>query len=117
MDLAVRRWERYTGKTAVLDTLHDDAWIREGSIGGAAGGGFGGGAVAWLPDNKTVLFLSEKSGYMHLYSMDLSAAAPAAKQLTSGKWEVTDARLSNDRKTIYTLTVKDVPVDGFWSIS
>ena len=26
-------------------------------------------------------------------------------------------RRSNDGKTVYTLTVKDVPVDGFWSIS
>lgn len=25
--------------------------------------------------------------------------------------------MKNDRKTIHKLTVKDVPVDGFWSIS
>ena len=28
-----------TGKASVLDNLHDDAWIREQSIGGPAGGG------------------------------------------------------------------------------
>ena len=29
----------------------------------------------------------------------------------------TSCRAKNDGKTIYKLTVKDVPVDGFWSIS
>jgi dipeptidyl aminopeptidase/acylaminoacyl peptidase len=90
--------------------------------GGAAGGGLGGGGgIAWLPDNKRFLFLSEKDGYMHLYSVDMSAAQPVAKALTSGKWEVTDARLSEDRRTVF-LTTNEVhpgerhfytmPVDG-----
>ncbi len=34
----------------------------------------------------------------------MSAATPVAKALTSGKWEVTDARLSNDRRTIFLTT-------------
>ncbi len=89
-----------TGKASVLDTLHDDAWIREQSIGGPAGGGAG---LTWLPDNKRALFLSEKDGYMHVYSMDVAAGAPA-QALTSGKWEVTDARLSADRKTLFLTT-------------
>ena len=89
-----------TGKASVLDTLHDDAWIREQSIGGPAGGGTG---LTWLPDNKRALFLSEKDGYMHVYSMDVAAGAPA-QALTSGKWEVTDARLSADRKTLFLTT-------------
>ena len=89
-----------TGKASVLDNLHDDAWIREQNIGGPAGGGAG---LTWLPDNKRALFLSEKDGYMHVYSMDVAAGAPA-KALTSGKWEVTDARLSADRKTLFLTT-------------
>ena len=94
-----------TGKATVLDNLHDDAWIREQTIGGAAGGGAG---VTWLPDNKTALFLSEKDGYMHLYSMDVAAGTPA-KALTSGKWEVTDARLSADRKRLFVTTNEEHP--------
>ena len=89
-----------TGKASVLDNLHDDAWIRDQSIGGPAGGGAG---LTWLPDNKRALFLSEKDGYMHVYSMDVAAGAPATA-LTSGKWEVTDARLSADRKTLFLTT-------------
>jgi dipeptidyl aminopeptidase/acylaminoacyl peptidase len=92
-----------TGKATVLDTLHDDAWIREQSIGGG-GGGFGGGAgVTWLPDNKRALFLSEKDGWMHVYAIDVTAAAPA-RALTSGKWEVTAAQISADRRTLFLTT-------------
>ena len=93
-----------TGKATVLDQLHDDAWIREASIGG--GGGFGGAGtgLAWLPDNKRVLFLSEKDGWMHLYSLDVTAASPRAVQLTSGKWEVSSAQLSADRRTVFLTT-------------
>lgn len=90
-----------TGKATVLDNLHDDAWIREQGIGGGSfGGGFGGG-FAWLPDNKRFIFLSEKDGWMHLYSLDVTAASPKAVQLTSGKWEVTSAELSNDRTKLF----------------
>jgi dipeptidyl aminopeptidase/acylaminoacyl peptidase len=89
-----------TGKTSVVDNLHDDAWIREASIGGATGDA----GVAWLPDNKRFLFLSEKSGWMQLYSLDATAAAPQATALTSGRWEVTAARLSTDRTTVFLTT-------------
>jgi dipeptidyl aminopeptidase/acylaminoacyl peptidase len=96
-----------TGKATVLDHLHDDAWIREASIGGGGGAGFGGGAsagIAWLPDNKRALFMSEKDGWMHVYSIDVTAPAPSATQLTSGKWEVSSAQLSADRKTLFLTT-------------
>jgi len=106
-----------TGKASILDALHDDAWIRELAIGGAGGAS----GIAWLPDNKRFLFLSEASGWMHLYALDVTAAAPRARALTSGKWEVTDARLSSARTTVF-LTTSEVhpgerhfytmPVDG-----
>lgn len=92
-----------TGKPAILDHLHDDAWIRQQNFAGTAGGPAGTG-IAWLPDNKRFLFLSERDGYMHVYSLDVTAAAPQAKALTSGKWEVTDARLSADRRSVYLTT-------------
>jgi dipeptidyl aminopeptidase/acylaminoacyl peptidase len=92
-----------TGKASVLDGLHDDAWIREQAVGSQAGLG-GGAGIAWLPDNKRFVFLSEKDGYLHLYSLDVTAATPQARALTSGKWEVTNAQLSNDRKTVFLTT-------------
>jgi dipeptidyl aminopeptidase/acylaminoacyl peptidase len=101
-----------TGKAAIVDHLHDDAWIREMGIGGGTASG------AWLADGKRFLFASEKSGYMHLYVMDLSAPKPEAKALTSGKWEVTNAQLSTDRQTIFLTTSEVHPGERhFYSMS
>jgi dipeptidyl aminopeptidase/acylaminoacyl peptidase len=104
-----------TGKTRIVDTLHDDAWIRE------AGAGFGASGVDFLPDNKHVWFLSERDGWMHLYTLDVSDPNAKAKQLTSGKWEITSATLAQDGKKFYVAStevhpgerhVYSVPVDG-----
>jgi dipeptidyl aminopeptidase/acylaminoacyl peptidase len=104
-----------TGKTRVVDTLHDDAWIRE------AGGGFGASSVQFLPDNKRVWFLSERDGWMHLYTLDVTDTAAKAKQLTSGKWEIASASLARDEKKFYVTSTEQhpgerhlytVPVDG-----
>jgi dipeptidyl aminopeptidase/acylaminoacyl peptidase len=80
-----------TGESRVLFTDHDDAWIREL--------GFGGGGMGFLPDDRTLWFTSEKSKFMHLYVVDAAAAAAEAKALTSGDWEITAVRVSDDRKT------------------
>jgi dipeptidyl aminopeptidase/acylaminoacyl peptidase len=99
-----------TGASRVLDHLHDDAWVRE------AGDGLG-----FLPDDRRIWFLSERGGWMHLYTMDVSRAGAEATPLTSGRWEVTQAELSPDRRRIdFASTevgpaerhVYTVPVDG-----
>jgi dipeptidyl aminopeptidase/acylaminoacyl peptidase len=85
-----------SGKTRVIDTLRDDAWVREA--------GFGGGSVQFLPDNRRVAFLSERDGWMHLYTLDVSQDGAKAKQLTTGTWEVAAAEIATDRKTFYLTT-------------
>jgi hypothetical protein len=90
-----------TGKTKVIDTLHDDAWIREI--------GFGGSSVEFLPDNKRVWFLSERDGWMHLYTLDVSADGAKPKQLTSGKWEITAAELSRDGRKFFITSTENHP--------
>jgi dipeptidyl aminopeptidase/acylaminoacyl peptidase len=92
-----------SGKTRVVDTLHDDAWIRE------AGEGFGATRVSFLPDNQRVWFLSELDGWMHLYTLDVSDASAKPKQLTSGKWEITSAELSHDEKKFYLTSTEQHP--------
>ncbi|HEV8347336.1 MAG TPA: prolyl oligopeptidase family serine peptidase [Vicinamibacterales bacterium] len=87
-----------SGKSRVVDALHDDAWVRE------PGGGFGSAepsAYGWLPDQKRIWFLSERDGWMHLYTVDATAANQTAKQLTLGKWEIESAELSADKKRFY----------------
>ncbi len=90
-----------TGKSKVIDTLHDDAWIREI--------GFGGSSVDFLPDNKRVWFLSERDGWMHLYTLDVSAGGASAKQLTEGKWEIASAELAADGKKFYITSTENHP--------
>jgi dipeptidyl aminopeptidase/acylaminoacyl peptidase len=92
-----------TGKTRVIDALHDDAWVRE------IGGGFGAASLEFLPDNKRVWFLSERDGWMHLYTLDLSGANGKPRQLTEGTWEISAADLSQDGRTFYVTTTEAHP--------
>ena len=93
-----------TGTSRILDTLHDDAWVREV-------GGFGPNDPSFglLADQKHVWFLSERDGWMHLYSLDATAAQPAARQLTQGKWEIDDVAFSADRKRFYITSTEEHP--------
>ena len=91
-----------TGKTKVIDTLHDDAWVREI-------GGFGGSNVEFLPDSRRIWFLSERDGWMHLYTLDVSAGDAKAKQLTEGTWEITSAEVARDGKKFYITSTENHP--------
>ncbi|MBN2632068.1 MAG: S9 family peptidase, partial [Bacteroidales bacterium] len=88
-----------TGGLRLLDRQHDDAWI--------GGPGIGYGSVGWLPDNKTIWFQSEETGYSHLYTLDVTTGQK--KALTSGNFEVYDLRLSNDKKTWYFISNETDP--------
>jgi len=78
-----------TGKTKVLDHQHDDTWV----------GGPGSFTLGWLGDDKTVYFQSERDGWSHLHTASIDGDEP--KQLTSGKFEVSDVRLSEDKTKFY----------------
>jgi dipeptidyl aminopeptidase/acylaminoacyl peptidase len=99
----------------VIDRLHDDAWVRE------LGGSGPDSSYGFLADQKRLWFLSERDGWMHLYSVDASAAGATARQLTQGKWEITDIALSQDRTRFYLTTTEvhpgerhlySMPIDG-----
>ena len=81
-----------TGKTRVIFTDHDDAWIQGPGI----------FTVGWLGDNKTIYFQSERDGFSHLYTAHYEGGE--AKQLTKGKWEVTGVRLSDDKSKFFLTT-------------
>lgn len=79
----------------LLEHQHDDAWI-----GGPGIRGFGAGAsVGWMPDGKRIWFQSEADGYSHLYTVALDGKTKV--QLTKGKFEVYEPRLSRDKKRWY----------------
>jgi dipeptidyl aminopeptidase/acylaminoacyl peptidase len=82
-------------KLRIVDAEHDDAWV-------LANGPFG-----WLADNETIWFRSERDGYFQLYTVPASGGA--ARALTSGKWEITDADLSRDKKTFFLTTSEAHP--------
>lgn len=77
----------------LIDRQHDDAWIGGPDISPQYTG--------WI-DNQTVWFQSEATGYSHLYTYSLQVQAKTA--LTSGNYEVQEAKLSNDKKSFYITT-------------
>jgi dipeptidyl aminopeptidase/acylaminoacyl peptidase len=62
----------------------------------------------WLPDNRTLWYLSEESGWSHLYAKPVGGAARA---LTSGKWEASSVAWSPDGATAYFLCNRAWPGD------
>jgi dipeptidyl aminopeptidase/acylaminoacyl peptidase len=80
-----------------LERIRDEAWVNF----------FNGlSPVDWL-DNQTIAFISEKDGFMHLYT--LNVASGEKKQRTKGNFEVQQALLSRDKKTFYLLTNQEHP--------
>jgi dipeptidyl aminopeptidase/acylaminoacyl peptidase len=77
-----------TAKFKSLDHLRDEAWV----------GGPGSFWLDWV-DNETVIFHSEATGYSHLYTVNVRTGE--RKALTSGKFEIQQAQLSKDKKTIF----------------
>jgi dipeptidyl aminopeptidase/acylaminoacyl peptidase len=75
-------------KVKVLDHLHDDAWV----------GGPGLQTLGWLPDSSAVYFVSEKTGFAHLYTV---TPAGAVTQWTDGKWEVFNPVIAPDKKDFF----------------
>ncbi len=93
-----------SGKTRVLDALHDDAWVRE-----IGGGGSNERAFGWLPDQHHLWFLAERDGWMHLYSLDATVEHPDARQLTRGPWEIDSVSLSPDKTKFYITSTEAHP--------
>ena len=93
----------------VLAHEHDDAWVHWFF---EAGAGF-------VPGTRTLWFLSEHTGWLHLYTVPFEGGAPRA--ITSGNWEIDDVQTSRDGRTFYVTAGKDslferhlyrVPVSG-----
>ena len=84
-----------TATTRVLHHEHDDAWVHW----------FTDNSLGFVPDARAVWFLSEHTGWLHLYTVPFDGGEPRA--LTSGKFEVEDVRVSGDRKHFDLTTSKE----------
>ncbi|MBP3983775.1 prolyl oligopeptidase family serine peptidase [Pseudoxanthomonas helianthi] len=74
--------------------LHDDAWIN-----------WGFNDFGWLPDSRTLWWLSEEKGWSHLYASD--GGKPRA--LTSGHWEASQPQVSADGRALFFLCNRQRP--------
>ena len=110
-DRWIARLDLETGDLTALDRQHDEAWI-----GGPGISAYGGpGNVGWMPDpesgsrtgSERFYFQSEATGYSHLYTVDVETGETS--QLTSGNFEVLDARLSRDGSTWFLTTNRSSP--------
>jgi dipeptidyl aminopeptidase/acylaminoacyl peptidase len=84
------------GPTTTVDALRDTAWV----------GGPGMFTANWL-SNDRIYFVSERTGYAHLYTA--AATGGTATAVTSGQWEVDDVTLSPDRRTFLVTTSETHP--------
>ena len=78
-----------------LVRMTDTAWVNSGN-----------NEFGWLGDNATLWYLSEESGYSHLYTIGRDGRARA---LTQGKWEATRVQWSGDGKRAWMLCNPDNP--------
>jgi dipeptidyl aminopeptidase/acylaminoacyl peptidase len=85
-----------TGTTRVLHHEHDDAWVHW----------FDDDAIGFVPNTRTVWFVSEHTGWLHLYTVDY-AKPGTPRALTSGKYEVADVHVSEDGKNFFFTASKD----------
>jgi len=90
-----------SGQLQLIDHQSDSAWI--------GGPGIQAGAIAFLADDETLWFQSEKTGYSHLYLHHLPSRK--TRQLTDGKFEVLQAKLSNDKRSFYVHANKEGPFE------
>ncbi|HWK88899.1 MAG TPA: DPP IV N-terminal domain-containing protein, partial [Longimicrobium sp.] len=94
-----------TGRLTLVDALRDTTWV----------GGPGLFTAEWI-SNDRIYFVSERTGYAHLYTAP--AAGGAATPVTSGTWEVDDVELSRDRRTFYITTSETHPGErALYSVS
>jgi len=113
-DRWIMRLDPADGSLHLIDRQRDEAWIAGPGIGSS----WGGGSVGWLTGDR-IYFQSEASGYSHLYTVNIRTGEK--RQLTSGSWEVSDLRLSTDKRYFYFTANKKhpgirhyyrLPVDG-----
>jgi dipeptidyl aminopeptidase/acylaminoacyl peptidase len=76
--------------------LHDPGWIN-----------WEFNEMGWLPDGETLWYLSEEDGHSHLYLV--STADGSSRQLTRGRFGVSEVTLSPDGRHLYFRANREHP--------
>lgn len=79
-----------THRLVTRERLSDPAWVN-----------WDHNDFGWLADGRTLWYLSETSGYAHLYAFDV--ASGRARQLTSGPFEASSPLPTHDGRYLYYL--------------
>ena len=74
---------------------HDEAWVN-----------YSMNDFGWFNKSSTLYLLSEESGFSHLYLIDENNKT---RQLTNGKWEVSETTMASDDKHIFFTANKKHP--------
>jgi dipeptidyl aminopeptidase/acylaminoacyl peptidase len=81
-------------KLTPVHRLTDAAWVN-----------YDNSEFGWLPDNNTMWFLSEETGYAQLYTSN----GGHQRAVTTGNWEASDVTWSSDGSTAYMLCNRASP--------
>lgn len=93
-------YDAASGETELLDHLHDDAWVAGPCFSSCTG---------FIPGTDRVYFVSEETGYAHLYAVNADGSGKQA--LTSGEWEVLDVEIPEDRARFFLHINEGSPFD------
>ena len=117
VDFDYKTWRLYayeaaSGALTLLDTHHDEAWV-----GGPCFGFQGASCMGWFPseaeaaagETPRAWYVSEATGYAHLYAIDADGGNREA--LTSGDWEVLDATIPEGWDAFLLQTSEVSPFD------
>lgn len=86
-----------TGKVASLWDEHDDAWV----------GGPGAGIADYLPDGSRIYFVTEKSGFSQLMSMQWDGTD--VRPITAGNFEVSNVMVDADHSRFLFVSSEGSP--------
>ncbi len=95
-------WNASTSRFTLADRQRDEAWI---------GGPAAESGVEWI-NNEQICYLSEATGYAHLYFLDLKSGTKTRK--TSGKFEIQKMELSVDKNWVFLLSNAPHPGEQHW---
>ncbi|MAG56810.1 MAG: S9 family peptidase [Planctomycetes bacterium] len=96
MDAWLLRVDPKTGDVSVLHHRHDPAWVNRSEV-----------RARWLGDTSRVFFVSEATGWMHVWVADV--AAETSRQLTHGSFEVRRPQATPGGERIYAIATPTSP--------